>query len=71
MAFCLSTVVPGFSVLGFRALPWFRTLNTGSQIWVYVTDLAGFSSLPGFRVPFCGDGEGTLNPGTIVLHKLN
>ena len=27
-----STVVPGFSVLGFRALPWFRALNAGNQI---------------------------------------
>ena len=51
-----NTVVPGFSVLGFRALPWFRALNTCNQSWVYVSDLPGFSALPGFRVPFCGDG---------------
>ena len=47
-----STVVPGFSVLGFRALPGFRALNTGNQIWVYVIDLPGFCALPGFRAPF-------------------
>ena len=66
------TVVPGFSVLGFRALPWFRALDTGNQIWVYVTDLPGFSALPGFRAPFCGDGQSTLNPGTTycTLWKL-
>ena len=52
-----STVVPGFSVLGFRAL------NTGNQIWVYVIDL------PGFRALFCGDGQSTLNPGTTVPIK--
>ena len=62
----LYTVVPGFSVLGFRALPWFRALITGNQIWVYVIDLPGFSALPGFRAPFCGDGQSTLNPGTTV-----
>ena len=61
------TVVPGFSVLGFRALPWFRALITGNQICVYVIDLPGFSALPGFRAPFCGDGQSTLNPGTTVF----
>ena len=54
------TVVPGFSVLGFRTLPWFRALNTGNQIWFYVIEL------PGFRAPFCRDGKSTLNPGTTV-----
>ena len=61
-----TTVVPGFSVLGFRALPWFRALNTSNQTWVYVIDLPGFSALPGFRAPFCGDGQSTLNPRTTV-----
>jgi len=46
------TVVPGFRVLGFRALPWFRALNTGNQIWVYLIDLPGFSALPVFGAPF-------------------
>ena len=69
-AYILYTVVPGFSVLGFRALPWFRALNTGNQIWVYVIDLPGFSALPGFRAPFCGDGQSTLNPGTTVLYSV-
>ena len=64
------TVVPGFSVLGFRALPWFRALNTGNQIWVYAIDLPGFSALPGYRAPFCGDGQSTLNPGTTVLYSV-
>ena len=27
----------------------------------------GFSVLPGFRAPFCGDRQSTLNPGTTVL----
>ena len=48
------TVVPGFSVLGFRALPGFRALCTGNQI--YVINLPGFSALPGFKAPFHGDG---------------
>ena len=61
-----TTVVPGFSVLGFRALPGFRAPGTGNQIWVYVIHLPGFSALPGFRAPFCGDGQSTLNPGTTV-----
>ena len=52
----LSTVVPGFSVLGFRALPGFRALCTGNQIWIYVTNLPGFSALPGFKAPFHGNG---------------
>ena len=30
------TVVPGFSVLGFRALSGFRALCIGNQIWIYV-----------------------------------
>ena len=59
-----NTVVPGFSVLGFRALPGFRALCTGNQIWVYVIDLPGFSALPGFKAPFHGDGQSALNPGT-------
>ena len=62
-----STVVPGFSVLGFRALPGFRALCTGNQIWIYVINLPGFSALPGFKAPFHGDGQSALNPGTIVF----
>ena len=54
------TVVPGFSVLGFIALPGFRALNAGNQIWFYIIDL------PGFRAPFCGDGRSTINPGTTL-----
>ena len=61
------TVVPGFSVLGFRALPGFRALCTGNQIWIYVINLPGFSALPGFKAPFHGDGQSALNPGTTVL----
>ena len=62
-----STVVPGFSVLGFRALPGFRALGTRNQIWIYVINLPGFSVLPGFKAPFHGDGQSALNPGTTVL----
>ena len=62
----LNTVVPGFSVLGFRALPGFRALCTGNQIWIYVINLPGFSALPGFKAPFHGDGQSALNPGTTV-----
>ena len=62
-----TTVVPGFSVLGFRALPGFRVLCTRNQIWIYVIDLPGFSALPGFKAPFYGDGQCALNPGTTVL----
>ena len=62
----LGTVVPGFSVLGFRALPGFRALCTGNQIWIYVINLPGFSALPGFKAPFHGDGQSALNPGTTV-----
>ena len=54
-------VVPGFSVLGFRAL------CTGNQSWIYVIILPGFSALPGFKAPFHGDGQSALNPGTTVL----
>ena len=61
------TVVPGFCVLGFRAPPLFRALNAGNQIWFYTIDLPGFSALPGFKVPFYGDGQSALNPGTTVL----
>ena len=56
-----STVFPGFSVLGFRALPGFRVLCTGNQIWIYVINL------PGFRAPFHGNGQSALNPGTTVF----
>ena len=45
------TVVPGFSVLGFRALPGFRALCIGNQIWIHVINLPGFSALPGFKAP--------------------
>ena len=62
-----STVVPGFSVLGFRALPGFRALCTWNQIWIYVINLPRFSALPGFKTPFHGDGQSALNPGTTVL----
>ena len=55
-----TTVVPGFSVLGFRAL------NASNQIWFYNIDLPGFSALPGFRAPFYGNGQSALNPGTTV-----
>ena len=64
-----NTVVPGFSILGFRALPWFRALNAGNQIWFYTIDLPGFSALPGFKAPFYGDGQSALNPGTTVFSK--
>ena len=56
----ISTVVPGFSVLGFRAL------CTGSQIWIYAINVPGFSALTGFKAPFHGDGQSALNPGTTV-----
>ena len=61
------TVVPGFRVLGFRALPGFRALCNGNQIWIYVINLPGFSALPGFKAPFHGDGQSALNPGTTVI----
>ena len=61
-----NTVVPGFSVLGFRALPGFRALCTGNQSWIYVIILPGFSVLRGFKAPFHGDGQSALNPGTTV-----
>ena len=61
------TVIPGFSVLGFRALPRFRAPNTGNQIWFYDIDLLGFSTLPGFKAPFYGDGQSALNPGSTEL----
>ena len=32
--FFLGTVVPGFRVLGFSALPGFRTLKTDDGAWV-------------------------------------
>ena len=61
-----STVVPELSVLGFRALPGFRALCTGNQIWIYVINSPGFSALPGFKALFHGDGQSALNPGTTV-----
>ena len=64
-----NTVVPGFGVLGFRALPGFRALCTWNQIWIYVINLPGFSALPGFKAPFYGDGQSALNPGTTVFGK--
>ena len=63
---CITTVVPGFSVLGFRALPGFRALCTGNQIWIYVINLPGFSALPGFKAHFYGNRQSALNPGTTV-----
>ena len=57
----ISTVVLGFSVLGFR------TLCIGNQIWICVMNLPGFSALPGFKAPFHGDRQSALNPGTTVL----
>ena len=60
------TVVPRFSVLGYRALPGFRALCNGNQIWIYVINLPGFSALPGFKALFHGDGQSVLNPGTTV-----
>ena len=53
----LGTVVPVFSVLGFRSLPWFRALCTKNQIWIYVINLPGFSALLGFKALFYGDGQ--------------
>ena len=64
------TVVPGFSFLGFGALPGFRALCTGNQIWIYVINLPGFSALPEFKAPFHGDGQSALNPGTTVLFSF-
>ena len=58
----LITVVPGFSVLRFRALPGFRALCTRYQIWIYVINL------PGFKAPFHGDRQSALNPGTTVFN---
>ena len=52
------TVEPEFSGLGCRAL------STVIQIWFYEIDLPGFSALPGFKVPFQGDGQSALNPGS-------
>ena len=66
-----STAVSGFSVLGFRALPGFRALCTGNQIWIYVINLPGFSALPGFKAPFYGDGQSALNPGNTVLTRIS
>ena len=57
------TVVPGFSVLGFRAL------STGNQILFYSMNLPGFSALPGFKAPFYGEGQSALNPGSTVLPR--
>ena len=64
--FSAITVVPGFSVLGFRALHGFRALCTGNQIWIYVINSPGFSALPGFKAPFHGNRQSALNPGTTV-----
>ena len=50
------TVVPGFSVLGFSALPGFRAQCTGNQILIYVINIPGFSALPGFKAPYHSDG---------------
>ena len=60
--------MPGFCVLGFRALPLFRALNAGNQIWFYNIYLPGFSALLGFKAPFYGDGKSALNPGTTVFY---
>ena len=40
----LSTVVPGFSVLGFSVLPGFRALNAGDGAWSVHKTLFGFSA---------------------------
>ena len=45
------TVVPGFSVLGFRALPGFRAQNPGDGAWSVHKTLFGFRA-PLFW-PFC------------------
>ena len=63
-----TTVVPGFSVLGFRALPGFRALCTGNQIWIFVINLPGFSACPKhLKAPFHDNGQSALNPGTTVF----
>ena len=41
-----STVVPGFSVLGFSVLPGFRALKAGDRAWSVHKTLFGFSSFP-------------------------
>ena len=38
----ISTVVPGFSVLGFSVLPGFRALNAGDGAWSVHKTLFGF-----------------------------
>ena len=38
----LSTVVPGFRALGFRALPGFRAQNPGDGAWSVNKKLFGF-----------------------------
>ena len=38
----VSTVVPGFRVLGFRALPGFRAQNPGDRAWSVHKTLFGF-----------------------------
>ena len=40
----ISTVVPGFRVLGFSALPGFRALKAGDGAWSVHKTLFGFSS---------------------------
>ena len=44
-----------------------KALNASDEIWFYFIDLPGFSALPGYRAPFCGDGQSALNPGTTVF----
>ena len=68
-----NTVETGLRNLGYRALPWFRALSTGNQIWFYVIDLPGFSALPGFRAPFCGDGQSThiFQNGQVISKLIN
>ena len=39
-----STVVPGFRVLGFSALPEFRALNAGNGAWSVHQMLFGFKA---------------------------
>ena len=63
--FLLDIVVPGFRVLGFRALPGFRALNPGNGGWLVHKTLFGFRAR--LFWPFCPFG---FSFGGLILSYL-
>ena len=67
----LNSLVPGFWVLGFSALPGFKAQKAGDRPWKSSKSNIGNRALPGFRALLAVDGPSALNPGTTVIQKVS